>query len=118
MTARYEVSLGPKGGLLLHIPEPEGYPDGHLYSVELPFTQQGMLFIRRTLKAHEENPGGKIVAAKRSPTQIQVEEWLKTDRLAQQREVAAAQEEKTVKVREADAKAIAGIDLDSLDLSL
>lgn len=100
MSRRYEVSLG-KQGLRFHIPEPDGYPEGSLYSVEVPFTEQGMRFIRRTLEADARDPEGKIVVSGRSPTQIQVEEWLKADRLA---------------MKAITAPVVLDIDIDSLDL--
>lgn len=70
------ISLGANGAMQLAVPSPV-----KPHHIEIPFTEGGMKMLRKILSAHAKGEGRKI-SQPANPTQWQVEQWLKADRLA------------------------------------
>ena len=89
------IALGPNGSMQLAVPSPV-----KPHHIEIPFTEGGMKMLRKILSSHAKGEGRKI-SQPANPTQWQVEQWLKADRLANEQ----AKREKELAKEAADAQA-------------
>lgn len=72
MTAPCTIALTPDGLFALTIPSPSGGEQ----TIEIPFTIEGFLALRRILIAREVAPKAKL-GTDAEPTQSLVQEWLR-----------------------------------------
>lgn len=106
------ISLAPSGAFLLGVPCPEV-----IHHIEIPATEAGIKLMRSILREHAKGEAGRTkISQPGNPTQWQVNEWLKADRVKRAAEAKALESAKEAAKDAAASKLFNGIDLGELDL--
>jgi hypothetical protein len=87
---RLEISLAPNNQFTLHLPSPL---PGRSHEVTLPFSEAGLATLRRLLREHHNRERLDKIGHLSSPTQYQVDEWLRARALEVALKEARSQEQ-------------------------